>query len=57
MDNYLSLGETNTHPSSRSHVNMTFEIFINRSNDSETMQKYSIIRRSCWRETKRELLL
>ena len=39
IDNYLSLGEMKSDPSSRSHGNMTFEIFINRSNNSETMQK------------------
>lgn len=37
--NYLSLGEMNSDPSSGSHVNKTFEIFINRSNDSKIMQK------------------
>lgn len=38
-DNYLSFREMNSDPSSRSHVNMAFEIFINRSDDSLTMQK------------------
>lgn len=38
IDDYLFLREMNSDPS-KSDVNMTFKIIINRSNDSQTMQK------------------
>lgn len=52
MDNYISFANMNSDSSSRSHVNMTFEIFfINIGNDSETMHIKKLVLRN-----QRELL-